>query len=121
MIRRPPRSTRTDTLFPYTTLFRSARLLGLIDEGRLDLAICRSSVSRRPDAYDCLTLHQEQLAIAAHPKHPASGAKTLRLADLSGYRWVVYPANMPMRLLLEREFSQAGLEFPRYQIGRAHV
>src|SRR3546814_1074626 len=26
MIRRPPRSTRTDTLFPYTTLFRSYRL-----------------------------------------------------------------------------------------------
>src|SRR3546814_2942393 len=26
MIRRPPRSTRTDTLFPYTTLFRSALL-----------------------------------------------------------------------------------------------
>src|SRR3546814_2646991 len=26
MIRRPPRSTRTDTLFPYTTLFRSERL-----------------------------------------------------------------------------------------------
>src|SRR3546814_16936133 len=25
MIRRPPRSTRTDTLFPYTTRFRSAR------------------------------------------------------------------------------------------------
>src|SRR3546814_9091051 len=32
MIRRPPRSTRTDTLFPYTTLFRSVRpaaVLGL--------------------------------------------------------------------------------------------
>src|SRR3546814_6288136 len=30
MIRRPPRSTRTDTLFPYTTLFRSAdRSVGL--------------------------------------------------------------------------------------------
>src|SRR3546814_6014766 len=28
MIRRPPRSTRTDTLFPYTTLFRSATLAG---------------------------------------------------------------------------------------------
>src|SRR3546814_19247579 len=27
MIRRPPRSTRTDTLFPYTTLFRSRKLL----------------------------------------------------------------------------------------------
>src|SRR3546814_10799785 len=35
MIRRPPRSTRTDTLFPYTTLFRSGeRLLeGVIDHG----------------------------------------------------------------------------------------
>src|SRR3546814_15702433 len=30
MIRRPPRSTRTDTLFPYTTLFRSARLLEVL-------------------------------------------------------------------------------------------
>src|SRR3546814_10041485 len=29
MIRRPPRSTRTDTLFPYTTLFRSLALLNL--------------------------------------------------------------------------------------------
>src|SRR3546814_1560133 len=29
MIRRPPRSTRTDTLFPYTTLFRSATLARL--------------------------------------------------------------------------------------------
>src|SRR3546814_19078459 len=27
MIRRPPRSTRTDTLFPYTTLFRSSLLV----------------------------------------------------------------------------------------------
>src|SRR3546814_21166216 len=29
MIRRPPRSTRTDTLFPYTTLFRSVQ----VDDG----------------------------------------------------------------------------------------
>src|SRR3546814_1582591 len=28
MIRRPPRSTRTDTLFPYTTLFRSGGHIG---------------------------------------------------------------------------------------------
>src|SRR3546814_11228710 len=33
MIRRPPRSTRTDTLFPYTTLFRSA----VIDASKLGL------------------------------------------------------------------------------------
>src|SRR3546814_4124012 len=30
MIRRPPRSTRTDTLFPYTTLFRSRRRYGVM-------------------------------------------------------------------------------------------
>src|SRR3546814_12225576 len=38
MIRRPPRSTRTDTLFPYTTLFRSCeRAVGAAD-ARLRLA-----------------------------------------------------------------------------------
>src|SRR3546814_8821822 len=36
MIRRPPRSTRTDTLFPYTTLFRSPDLVhSMIDVGRV--------------------------------------------------------------------------------------
>src|SRR3546814_1746690 len=34
MIRRPPRSTRTDTLFPYTTLFRSRRVLSARRRGR---------------------------------------------------------------------------------------
>src|SRR3546814_11475721 len=34
MIRRPPRSTRTDTLFPYTTLFRSTTFVK--DESLLD-------------------------------------------------------------------------------------
>src|SRR3546814_1094936 len=32
MIRRPPRSTRTDTLFPYTTLFRS--VLKIVGDGQ---------------------------------------------------------------------------------------
>src|SRR3546814_2801548 len=36
MRRRPPRSTRTDTLFPYTTLFRSSQLAGVSDTPRLD-------------------------------------------------------------------------------------
>src|SRR3546814_15635635 len=34
MIRRPPRSTRTDTLFPYTTLFRSRPRQRRCDRGR---------------------------------------------------------------------------------------
>src|SRR3546814_5806668 len=37
MIRRPPRSTRTDTLFPYTTLFRSIQRLGV------DFPDCRAA------------------------------------------------------------------------------
>src|SRR3546814_16451742 len=35
MIRRPPRSTRTDTLFPYTTLFRSRNVIAALGE-RID-------------------------------------------------------------------------------------
>src|SRR3546814_6375356 len=38
MIRRPPRSTRTDTLFPYTTLFRSFGFFIPADEGEIDHA-----------------------------------------------------------------------------------
>src|SRR3546814_3371558 len=39
MIRRPPRSTRTDTLFPYTTLFRSGFLRNpLADPGLFGIA-----------------------------------------------------------------------------------
>src|SRR3546814_12355346 len=36
MIRRPPRSTRTDTLFPYTTLFRSFNHRSVGKPGHLD-------------------------------------------------------------------------------------
>src|SRR3546814_6076869 len=42
MIRRPPRSTRTDTLFPYTTLFRSRRIAALVR--RVDAEHARSGV-----------------------------------------------------------------------------
>src|SRR3546814_3922984 len=45
MVRRPPRSTRTDTLFPYTTLFRSERSRDTNrpcsqSDGHLDFAQC---------------------------------------------------------------------------------
>src|SRR3546814_16746184 len=50
MIRRPPRSTRTDTLFPYTTLFRSL-LLGRTGESiarGLGVAGLQSVSARHP-------------------------------------------------------------------------
>src|SRR3546814_1039376 len=60
MIRRPPGSTRTDTLFPYTTLFRSleSRALAgedadrlrprLVEQARVDQAVVHDDV-RRPE------------------------------------------------------------------------
>src|SRR3546814_15981619 len=75
MIRRPPRSTRTDTLFPYTTLFRSghsraairameARYARLMDEGKRDEAEryrlvdpAATTEYRSIQTYDNNTLH----------------------------------------------------------------
>src|SRR3546814_4268301 len=39
MIRRPPRSTRTDTLFPYTTLFRSQKAEIFCNDSNLNLIL----------------------------------------------------------------------------------
>src|SRR3546814_7640172 len=48
MIRRPPRSTRTDTLFPYTTLFRSfADRTKDRSKGRHRLAVRSDEIARR--------------------------------------------------------------------------
>src|SRR3546814_15650943 len=49
MLRRPPRSTRTDTLFPYTTLFRSTLTTGVVAAGiALVLALgCLENEQRR--------------------------------------------------------------------------
>src|SRR3546814_8200638 len=58
MIRRPPRSTRTDTLFPYTTLFRSMVTIG--DTGR-----CTSLLSiPKLKAFDaCFSLASQEKSI----------------------------------------------------------
>src|SRR3546814_14762287 len=61
MIRRPPRSTRTDTLFPYTTLFRShsaqPSLAGIGPDRRLRavdplIVFARAAVAKRDIAAD---------------------------------------------------------------------
>lgn len=94
----------------------SDRLLSLLDQGRLDVVICRTSVSRRPAAYVSRARQQEQLVLVANPRHCRAGGEGLRLEDLADSRWVVFPVNMPMRLTLEREFREAGLSFPLYPI-----
>src|SRR3546814_7961313 len=51
MIRRPPRSTRTDTLFPYTTLFRSA--------GRADARRWRREIRRHTEVKEDVRRSEE--------------------------------------------------------------
>src|SRR3546814_9846316 len=47
MIRRPPRSTRTDTLFPYTTLFRSIlKILGQAGDVAVEARIAEHGIGR---------------------------------------------------------------------------
>src|SRR3546814_2253451 len=56
MIRRPPRSTRTDTLFPYTTLFRSVGTKHDPCRKRATIEVAASLNLRRRD--DCVdTVH----------------------------------------------------------------
>src|SRR3546814_9876753 len=56
MIRRPPRSTRTDTLFPYTTLFRSHERKRFSADLNNDNAVCSALQARNPGTNDGLGL-----------------------------------------------------------------
>jgi len=94
----------------------SAALLALIDDGRLDVAICRTSVSRSPELYASVEVQKEVLMIIASAQHPLTKRKRLSLENLVDMRWIVYRANMPIRRLLEREFHEAGLRMPQHLI-----
>src|SRR3546814_10191749 len=83
MIRRPPRSTRTDTLFPYTTLFRSGVQRRDIDlrhrHHRLEGALCLAAVriGRQVEQAPRRDLPEEAPAIIA----PAAGILGAPVAD----------------------------------------
>src|SRR3546814_18264476 len=83
MIRRPPRSTRTDTLFPYTTLFRSrqghepARTVGLRKLARAPAGIAAVTIGHDPDLEQRRFLILEvELAV----RHAGAGAHHLDVA-----------------------------------------
>src|SRR3546814_19074872 len=77
MIRRPPRSTRTDTLFPYTTLFRSpSRVLDLEFDGDALWLEFSGDHCRRIGALGLRSLACVNLDVAlsaAEPLRPAAG------------------------------------------------
>src|SRR3546814_8880158 len=103
MIRRPPRSTRTDTLFPYTTLFRSPVVSAVGPKGRealgqLDLLgdlAHRVALVRQPEslvvdeAIEIALLLQQLHDLGVTPGRPVVlGEDHLRLAAPHGQRLV---------------------------------
>src|SRR3546814_5298639 len=71
MIRRPPRSTRTDTLFPYTTLFRSDVVRVLKPDAAfqtgahfVDVILEAPQRSNRPGVDDDIVPHDARLEVA---------------------------------------------------------
>src|SRR3546814_17664638 len=82
MIRRPPRSTRTDTLFPYTTLFRSVAFLN-VDDLRLGHQVFnRIAVLRDNGDLALRLIVLEELNTAGHLRDDGI---VLRLAGLDQF------------------------------------
>src|SRR3546814_4674243 len=118
MIRRPPRSTRTDTLFPYTTLFRSRSLSGwLAIVGLPDLSASGALDARVRMADGRLSSVDARL----HDITLDAAGKGLAFAGLDGD--VRLSGGAPVDSELRwRSGSLQGIEFgAATQIGRAHV
>src|SRR3546814_20431489 len=75
MIRRPPRSTRTDTLFPYTTLFRSKLVIG----GALLLIAATGFYTMAPSA-DTQTIAADRVTVSTVERGTFDDFLPLRLA-----------------------------------------
>src|SRR3546814_14736962 len=98
MIRRPPRSTRTDTLFPYTTLFRSneegqsVQLAQLFDHGREDdppiVVIAKLFGRAELPARGVVALGAEIVAEAAVELFVEPGRIGLVISDEAGFAFV---------------------------------
>src|SRR3546814_1397307 len=92
MIRRPPRSTRTDTLFPYTTLFRSHRraLPSRVRDSRTASSArrgrFRSALPARPRRAD----RQRSPEGADHPRPGRSEEHTSELQSLMRISYAVF-------------------------------
>ncbi|EHP38370.1 LysR family transcriptional regulator [Cupriavidus basilensis OR16] len=90
----------------------SLRMLTLLDDGRLDLVIGRALVSDQPAKYQYQAIGEEPISVVVGYGHAAPRARALAFADLAGYRWIVYPGQMPMHELLQRELDMAGQGMP---------
>ncbi|WP_343722714.1 LysR family transcriptional regulator [Herbaspirillum seropedicae] len=90
----------------------SARQLLLLDQGRIDLMIGRSSVSSQPNLYHYEMLRGEPMCIVSGIDHPLATAQKVRLQELAEASWILYSSNMPMRIWIEHEFKLEGVKVP---------
>ncbi|WP_433692318.1 LysR family transcriptional regulator [Herbaspirillum seropedicae] len=90
----------------------SARQLLLLDQGRIDLMIGRSSVSSQPNLYHYEMLRGEPMCIVSGVDHPLATAQKVRLQELAEASWILYSSNMPMRIWIEHEFKLEGVKVP---------
>src|SRR3546814_14578927 len=78
MIRRPPRSTRTDTLFPYTTLFRSPVDFRVVAATKVDLRAAASAGQFREDLY--YRLNVAELVLPRSEEHTSELQSLMRIS-----------------------------------------
>src|SRR3546814_6198671 len=88
MIRPPPRSTRTDTLFPYTTLFRSDGCAG--DEGRRAARTHRRSGIKRTRIADAALFHGDAIPRRRDASRGRSEEHTSELQSLMRISYAVF-------------------------------
>src|SRR3546814_17077639 len=100
MIRRPPRSTRTDTLFPYTTLFRSPETLpeadGPLTTSVFGVGAGATGTSGRGTVVDALVASAPDTDDGA----PTSAPISAPVATLDSIEHVMSPPGSCGRLLL---------------------
>src|SRR3546814_1327721 len=114
MIRRPPRSTRTDTLFPYTTLFRSMLLAGyhgrrpditlslkedlstnlveMLLEEKIDIALLRRPAATGHDSLVFTRVSRENMCVALPIGHPYSSQECIDPQQLHGVPFIGFNA-----------------------------
>src|SRR3546814_8603924 len=116
MIRRPPRSTRTDTLFPYTTLFRSSSAPAATtgEDGR---AACSAFIA---DAAACMATAAAASASAADCGVGAAATSCFTGAA-AGAAGIAGVAGIAGAAMLTGQLSPTPKDVSEKQIGRANV
>src|SRR3546814_11323798 len=94
VIRLPPRSTRTDTLFPYTTLFRSVRLRPVVGHGHCSIGEGKRMIPRSATeiAISCVSHLAEHGLIKPGHQQAARAAVAVAIVDLDDNEAVVKAA-----------------------------